>query len=146
MRQILKPAAALSLALGVGSVLAAQTYTLKTSVSDADFDWSAGANYVGEPATGPAAGDTIVIPENVTAHVSAEAAAAKGTCGSCDIYVSAGATLAIAENESNRKVRTYVRTISGPGTVGHLNYSGYDNVQDLCVQKSCTFDGQLAER
>ena len=144
MRQILKSAAALSLVFGVGSVLAAQTYTLKTSVSDTDFDWSAGANYVGEPATGPAAGDTIVIPENVTARVSAEAAAAKGTCGSCDIYVSAGATLAIAEHETNRKIRTYVRTISGPGTVAHLNYSGYDNVQDLCIQKSCTFDGQLA--
>ena len=72
-----------ALASGVG-VLVAQgtTFTLKSSVSETDFDWSSGVSYVGDPATGPAAGDTIIIPNGVTAKASAAAITATGPVAS----------------------------------------------------------------
>lgn len=121
------------------SAFGSTTFTLKSVLSGQDFDWTAGVNYVGDPAQGPVANDTIIIPENVTAVVNAAAAADKGTCGICNIYISAGATLQVLQGEgaTTRKHNTYVLTISGPGTVAQIG----SLVEDLYIKKSCVFDG-----
>ena len=121
------------------SAFGATTFTLKSDLSGQEFDWTAGVNYVGDPAQGPVANDTIIIPENMTAVVNAAAAADKGTCGICNIYISAGGTLQVLQGEgaTTRKHNTYVLTISGPGTVAQVGTL----VEDLYIKKSCVFDG-----
>lgn len=117
----------------------AADFTLKSSVSGTDFDWSLGANYVGEPASGPRSGDKIIIPSGVTAIVNEAAAAKTGTCGICDIEVQSGGTMVAFDNSDKREI-TYVRTITGAGTVT----SAGAKADDLSIGSSCVFDGIFA--
>lgn len=54
------------------NVAAAETFTLKDSVHNADFDWALAGNYVGDKA--PAAKDTVKIPAGITAKLNASSA------------------------------------------------------------------------
>ena len=106
----------LVLIVGVTSAYGA-TFTLKSSVSGTDFDWSSGANYEGDPETGPAAGDTIVIPNGVTALMSADASV--NMLSKINVQVDAGAVLKTYHDgrTSGSRYQSYVRTLTGSGTV-----------------------------
>ena len=127
----------LGLVVGITSAFGT-TFTLKSSVSGVDFDWSLGSNYEGDPAQGPAAGDTIVIPTGVTAIANEAAAAKEGTCGICNIQIGEGGTFQVYTNGVKR-TKTYVQTITGTGTVRQPAKDAYD----LEIQKTCVFDGKL---
>ncbi|MCQ2391764.1 MAG: hypothetical protein MJ240_10105 [Kiritimatiellae bacterium] len=126
--------------VGVGALVAqGVTFTLKPSVSGTDFDWSNGASYVGDPATGPAAGDTIVIPNGVTAKASAAARTTSGICGICNIHVEEGGVFEVYTAAAAR-TQTSVRTVTGLGTLMQPDAA---NAFDLNILEPCTFDGKI---
>ena len=111
-------------------------FTLKSEVSGADFDWTLGSNYVGEPANGPQNGDKIIVPEGVTAQLPQEATNKNGLFANLDFEVQSGGTLVVYCPDSERHY-SYVRTITGEGTVA----STQADAKDFYVMQSCRFDG-----
>ena len=135
-------------AMGLAFALQANTYTLKSSISGVDFDWSDGANYVEEPAGGPLAGDTIVIPNGVTALMSA-AASKDAFLGKMNVQVDAGAVLKTyhdGRDAKSSRYQSYVKTLTGSGTVTISDSQPSDVYADLVISSSCVFDGQIEGR
>lgn len=132
------------LAFGLTFALQANTYTLKSSVSGVDFDWSDGSNYVEEPADGPKAGDMIVIPTGVTALMSA-AASGDGFLGTMDVKIESGAVLKTYHDgrTSGSRYQSYVRTLTGEGTITVPDTQPDGVYGDLAIMSSCVFDGQF---
>lgn len=73
----------------------ATDFTVKSEVSDTDFDWTLGSNYVGDPENGPQNGDKIIIPDGVTAKLPEAATSSKSLFANLDFEVQAGGTLLV---------------------------------------------------
>ena len=114
----------------------ATDFTVKSEVSDTDFDWTLGSNYVGDPENGPQNGDKIIIPEGVTAKLPEAATSSKSLFANLDFEVQAGGTLLVYCPDDTRYT-SYVRTITGEGTVA----STQAKPKDIYIMNSCTFDG-----
>ena len=126
------------------SAFGATTFTLKSSVSGVDFNWSDGANYVGDPAEGPKADDTIVIPSGVTALMSAEASTDE-MLGKINVRLESGAVLKTYHDgrTSGSRYQSYVGTLTGSGTVTTPDSQPANVYADLAFGASCVFDGQI---
>ncbi|MBQ3344273.1 MAG: hypothetical protein IJG84_20410, partial [Kiritimatiellae bacterium] len=126
------------------SAFGATTFTLKSSVSGVDFNWSDGANYVGDPTEGPKADDTIIIPSGVTALMSAEASTAE-MLGKINVRLESGAVLKTYHDgrTSGSRYKSSVRTLTGSGTVTTPDSQPADVYADLDLRASCVFDGQI---
>jgi len=133
----------LAIGLAIVSLVApAKTFTLKSSLSEQDFNWADGNNYVDEPYPGPAAGDTIVIPSGVIAKVNAAACAANGVCGVCEIHIEAGGIVELWWGDKSSQCNNYFGKLTGSGTVRN----SWSNRQDIRIRQSCEFDGKFVNK